>query len=146
MDALPDNYYPVEPLTQQCVEEVIQESGIHPDVLFAIMMVEGGKVGEDARRKNSNGTYDIGLMQINSIHLPELAKLGISETALRNSGCISLKVAAWHILYVTKNASYTADPDEYLRGLSAYHTFSDEFNAAYAERLKAAFARIYQSD
>jgi hypothetical protein len=82
MDALPDDYYPVEPLTQQCVEEVIQESGIHPDVLFAIMMVEGGTVGEDARRQNSNGTYDIGLMQINSIHLPELAKLGISISSM----------------------------------------------------------------
>ena len=45
---------------------------VPPAVMIGIMQVEGGHVGQ-AVGPNSNGTYDLGPMQVNSRWMPELA-------------------------------------------------------------------------
>ncbi len=47
-----------------------------------------------AENRNSNGTRDIGRMQINSAHLPQLSAFGITEQSLREE-CTSIHVGAW---------------------------------------------------
>ncbi len=44
--------------------------------------------------QTQNGTRDIGLMQINSIHLPRLLKLGVTEERLLSEPCLSVEVGA----------------------------------------------------
>lgn len=41
--------------------------------------------------RNQKGTFDLGAFQINSLHLPSLAKYGMDRT----DGCTSVDVAAW---------------------------------------------------
>ena len=48
----------------------------------------------DAHRKYDDGSEDIGLMQINSVWLPALARHGIGRADLFNH-CTSIHVAAW---------------------------------------------------
>ncbi|MDA8646077.1 lytic transglycosylase domain-containing protein [Porticoccaceae bacterium] len=134
----------IEPLTVECVELVTQSTGIHPDILFAIAIVEGGEVGRSSK-PNKDGSQDIGLMQINSIHLPHLESFGITPQLLRDDGCVNFKVAAWHVASVTKNKGGLTDPDIYLESIAAYHSFTDEFNAAYAEKLRSAFQFLYKN-
>lgn len=57
---------------------------VNPQLLWAIAKTESQFNPNALNQKNKNGSYDIGIMQINSIHLDELSKYGISENDLYN--------------------------------------------------------------
>lgn len=76
-----------------CWEAASETYGIPVQVLVAIAKTESG-FNTEATNKNTDGSHDIGLMQINSSHLPLLEKYGINETSLKD-GCTNLKVGAW---------------------------------------------------
>ncbi|KVM73919.1 hypothetical protein WJ60_06285 [Burkholderia ubonensis] len=54
---------------------------LDPDLLRSIAYFES-HLNPSAFHRNENGTVDIGLMQINSVHLPELRKQGIDAKDL----------------------------------------------------------------
>lgn len=62
-------------------EEAGEYYRIDPYILWSIAKIES-KFNPKATNKNTNGTMDIGLMQINTIHLPELKKLGFRKEHL----------------------------------------------------------------
>lgn len=143
---LPALAEPISPVTAQCLVDVSNQSGIHTDVLLAILMVEGGTVGKD-NNGNTNGTYDIGPFQINSMHLPRLKHMGISETKLRNNGCVNATVAAV-ILRESIPDNVMASiktPEDYLRAIARYHSKTPKYNERYAKLLHTAFERLYAS-
>lgn len=80
----------------QCFDAVGADSGIYPPLLRAIAHVESSN-NPGATNKGHigrTGSYDIGLMQINSRWLPTLKKYGISESDLFEP-CTSIEVGAW---------------------------------------------------
>jgi soluble lytic murein transglycosylase-like protein len=81
-------------VTASCWEEAGLGQGIDPLLLKAIAWKESrgwtGAVGP----KLKDGNRALGLMQINTIHLPELARFGIRREHLFD-GCTSQKVGAW---------------------------------------------------
>lgn len=77
-----------------CWEEVASRYDIEPELLQAIAAVESGYQAGAINRANGNGTWDIGLMQINSSHLPRLLALGITEQRLLSEPCLSVEVGA----------------------------------------------------
>jgi len=81
-----------------CLAIAAQNYAIPPQVLVAILHVEGGKVGQQVR--NTNGSYDLGPMQINTLWTKPLAKeWGVSRTRakrlIRDDACTNINVAAW---------------------------------------------------
>ena len=76
-----------------CWEQAGAAYQIHPYLLAAIAKTESG-FNPRALNHNANGTHDIGLMQINSLWLPELARHGIREADLWDP-CTNLHVGAW---------------------------------------------------
>ncbi|MCJ8204780.1 transglycosylase SLT domain-containing protein [Pseudomonas sp. RGM2987] len=76
-----------------CWSRAGQLHAIEPALLQAIADVESG-LKPDAINHNRNGTRDIGLMQINSIHLPRLRARGITEQRLLEEPCLSVEVGA----------------------------------------------------
>ena len=81
-----------------CLMIAAQNYAIPPQVMFGIMSVEGGKVGQQVR--NTNGTYDLGPMQINTLWTRVLAKeWGVSQATahrlIRDDACTNANVAAW---------------------------------------------------
>lgn len=137
----------IKPLTTQCLMTVANRYEIHPDVLLALLMVEGGTVGRNSRA-NQNGSYDIGLFQLNTIHLPALAALGISEDELRNDGCLNAAVAGWHLrrILTPKVMASVTDDESYLRAIALYHSATPKFNEIYANKLRGAFTFLYKED
>lgn len=135
----------IRPLTSECLVSVASRYEIHPDVLFALLMVEGGTVGRNSRA-NTNGSYDIGPFQLNTIHLPALAAIGVTEEELRNDGCLNAAVAGWHLRRVLtpQVMANVSDSESYLRALALYHSATPQHNETYANKLRGAFAYLYQ--
>lgn len=80
--------------------------GIDPWLLYAIAKVESSHNPKAVNGSNSNGTRDMGLMQINSVWLPELRKYGITEAQLFN-GCASTYIGAWIMAKNIRKHGYT---------------------------------------
>ncbi|WP_347555026.1 lytic transglycosylase domain-containing protein [Robbsia sp. KACC 23696] len=76
-----------------CFERAGARYRIDPPLLEAIATVESN-LRPDALHRNTDGTWDIGLMQINSIHLPGLARRGIDRESLLGKPCLSVMVGA----------------------------------------------------
>jgi len=77
-----------------CWTEAASRYDLEPELLQAIAAVESGYRADAMNYSNNNGTRDIGLMQINSIHLPRLLKEGITEQRLLDEPCLSVTVGA----------------------------------------------------
>ncbi|WP_426135722.1 transglycosylase SLT domain-containing protein [Pseudomonas sp. PWP3-1b2] len=77
-----------------CWDEVARRYDIEPELLQAIAAVESGYQAGVTNSGNSDGSRDIGLMQINSMHLPRLARQGITEQRLLREPCLSVEVGA----------------------------------------------------
>lgn len=67
---------------------------VHPALLYSIAKVESN-FNYMATNKNKNGTTDIGIMQINTVHLPVLrSKFGVSRDDLFDPN-VNIHVGAW---------------------------------------------------
>ncbi|QMI49763.1 lytic transglycosylase domain-containing protein [Burkholderia sp. MBR-1] len=78
----------------QCIEHVARKYGRDPGLYYAIAQVESSGC-KNLTHRNTNGTDDIGCMQINSSLLPFLAQYGITREALRNDWCLNVHVGGW---------------------------------------------------
>ena len=81
-----------------CLMLASQTYSVPPAVLVGIYKAEGGKPGQAVM--NTNGSEDLGPMQINTIWLPDLAKeWGVSESTakqwVKDDPCTNVGVAAW---------------------------------------------------
>ena len=85
-------------LLAACMMLASQTYTVPPAVLVGIYKVEGGKIGQEVH--NKNGSYDLGPMQINTIHIDGLAKKwDVDKTTahqwVRDDACTNVGVAAW---------------------------------------------------
>ncbi|WP_341678714.1 lytic transglycosylase domain-containing protein [Niveibacterium sp. SC-1] len=62
-------------------ESAGQKHGVSPYLLYAIAKTESS-LNPRATNRNGNGSEDVGLMQINSVWLPTLARYGITRADL----------------------------------------------------------------
>lgn len=74
-----------------CFEEAGREYGIAPQVLWSIAKNESN-LNPAAINQNANGTYDFGLMQINTIWAKTLGK---ERWASLGDACTNVKTGAW---------------------------------------------------
>lgn len=130
----PDRIMELSSLILACAIKAATAYGLPPAGVVAILEVEGGRTGEVS--ENSNGTRDIGLMQVNSLWLEPLAKTwGVSrdeaEVALRDRPCTNIAVGT----FILAECIHKRGGD-FWQGVGCYHAPSD------AERARAYAARV----
>ncbi|AOI91991.1 transglycosylase SLT domain-containing protein [Burkholderia pseudomultivorans] len=76
-----------------CLDDAAAFQHVSVSLLRGIAQVESG-MNPNAVNTNTNGTVDIGLMQINSTWLPTLAREGITQQSLFDA-CTNAYVGAW---------------------------------------------------
>ncbi|MBT0663071.1 lytic transglycosylase domain-containing protein [Geobacter pelophilus] len=88
-----------------CYEEAGNRYGISPHLLYAISKGESN-FNPFAVNHNANGSYDYGLMQINSSWEPALRKLGIPWNTLADP-CTNVMVGSWVLSQCIRDYGYT---------------------------------------
>lgn len=81
----------------QCVAEASERYQVPELLLHAILMKENGRNGRYS--KNKNGTYDLGLAQINTSWLAEFSKYGIRPEHVMNNACVNVSLSAYILKY-----------------------------------------------
>jgi soluble lytic murein transglycosylase-like protein len=86
-----------------CFDEAGKEYGINPALLESIARVESN-LNPKAINKNINGTFDIGLMQINS---GWLTSMSVSAHDLLDDACLNTMTGAWILRQCIDRHGYT---------------------------------------
>ncbi|MAF98274.1 MAG: transglycosylase [Micavibrio sp.] len=115
-----------------CLMLASQTYSVPPAVLVGIYKAEGGKVGQEVQ--NSNGSSDLGPMQINTIWLPSLAeKWGVKEDVakkwLRDDACTNVNVAAWIL------RGHLDETGSLSQAIAHYHSRTPKHGTRYKKRV-----------
>ncbi|WP_347322623.1 lytic transglycosylase domain-containing protein, partial [Ralstonia pseudosolanacearum] len=116
-----------------CIDDAAAYHDVNPQVLRAIGYQES-RLNPQARNLNRNGSEDLGMFQINSIHLPELSRYGIGRQMLFDP-CVSAYVAAWHLSRKIRQHGNN------WWAIGAYHSESPEHNGVYARAVEGILNR-----
>lgn len=108
---------------------------VPPAVMIGIMQVEGGRVGQQVR--NTNGSYDLGPMQVNTLWVPQLAKIWnvrpqTAQTWIRDDGCVNVNVSAWIL------KQKILETGSLYQGIAHYHSATTWRGHNYATKVIAA--------
>lgn len=99
-------------------------------LLKRIATIESG-LKPNAINLNKNGTRDIGLMQINTIHLKRLSKIGITEQTLRDPQ-VNIYVGALLLSSHIRRQGYN------LEAIGCYHSANPLYKNQWLKRLAMA--------
>lgn len=125
-------------LVEACSAQAAAHFGIPPIVVRAIARVEGGRVGTVS--KNTNGSVDLGVMQINSIHLPDLNnKFQVDWRDLAYKPCVNIGIGTW----ILAREIQRADGDLWV-GVGNYHSRTPKFHNVYKKKVMKATRKLVE--
>lgn len=131
---------PVEVRTRGCLLAAAEVHRLPPAMLVILLKVEGGRLGHVSQ--NTNGTVDIGPMQVNTIWVgkvaahwratPEAAYL-----ALRDNLCANLEGGAWILAQAMAEAR-----GDFWNGVGIYHSHNPDHRERYLRLVLAASRKL----
>tara|TARA_Y100001936_G_C15610376_1_gene426350 strand:- start:56 stop:505 length:450 start_codon:yes stop_codon:yes gene_type:complete len=130
--------YPLEEVVEQsCISFNSEHFGIPDIALEAIRRVENGKVC--GVNSNTNGTADLGPMQINTIHLPDIQShypdIDFSDVACKP--CLNITISSW----ILSQRLNEVDGDLWL-AVGNYHSKTPHVRLRYLKKIEKAVENI----
>lgn len=114
----------------ECINHAAQTFHVPATIIVSVMKIENGWNG--AAIRNKNGTYDLGVMQVNSSWLSQLTKYGITKNDLQFDPCINVHTATW---ILAKGLA----KGEGWQGVGNYHSATPIHNLQYRQKVKIAY-------
>jgi hypothetical protein len=128
------------PLTAVCLAAAAHAYQIPPTYLYAILSVEGGRVGEAVA--NRNGSSDLGPFQINSAWGPAIGRfwnlsVGDALARVRDDGCANAVIAA----AILKECAIETRGD-FPGAMGFYHSHRSDLAERYREKALTALMSL----
>lgn len=119
-----------------CINQAAIMYHVPAKLIISVLRTEGGKKG--SATSNSNGTYDYGPMQINSVWLKQLRSYGYSVKVLRYNSCLNIKAGTWIL------AKAIASEQQLWQGVGNYHSHTQNLNLQYQQKISREYRKISQ--
>ncbi len=113
------------------------------DLVRAIIRTEGGTTGQvvwNKADKEGHRSYDMGLMQINSSHLKELAALGASREQVIGIECLNIFVGTWIL-----RREIASSPSLWV-AIGNYNSHSPTYNVAYQQHVWSRLNQLWHGE
>lgn len=117
----------------ECLRPAASYHGVNAQLLLAVLSVES-RLNPNAMNKNANGTVDLGMGQINSIHLPELQRYGLNVEHLMDP-CKATYISAWFLRRGFNRFGHS------WFAAASYHSTTPVHNLRYQNLLKTELKR-----
>jgi soluble lytic murein transglycosylase-like protein len=130
-----------------CLDQIASHYQVPPAIIRSISEVEGGRPGIKVG-PNRDGSYDLGLMQINTRWVDgsfnvDLRTFGVTERELLSNDCTNLAVGAWLLRYhMDRHGNWETAAAAYHAGESKRHA---RYAKAYAAKVMRALKRLTAS-
>lgn len=119
-----------------CINQAAISYHVPASIIVSVIKIENGRNGLAV--KNENGTYDLGVMQINTSWLKQLQHYGITKEMVQYDACVNVTVGAWILAKgIAKSEGWV--------GLGNYHSATPKYNLRYREKLKKTFHGVVRA-
>ncbi|EAM4449024.1 lytic transglycosylase domain-containing protein [Salmonella enterica] len=118
---------------QTCVQAAAHRYNLPVKLILAVIKTEGGANG--LVKHNKNGSVDLGIMQINSIHLRTLKKFGIGYNDILFRTCTNIEVGTWILRRQFSDVTDYRDSEQWWRAVGNYHSHTLRHNLAYQKKV-----------
>lgn len=111
-----------------CSVTAARQYGLPEVAVLAVAEQEGGRPGIAVR--NTNGSFDLGALQLNTAYVRTLSRYGIRYEDVQLAGCYPYQLAAWRI---RRHVQY--DRGDFWTRVANYHSKTPVFNIRYRAKL-----------
>jgi len=123
-----------------CLTAAASAHRVPPAMLVVLLTVEGGTLGRVTR--NTNGTVDIGPLQVNTVWVPRVAAHwgtapATTYAALRDNLCANLEAGAWILRQGMDEAR-----GDFWGGVGTYHSHNPGHKALYLRKVLDASRQL----
>jgi soluble lytic murein transglycosylase-like protein len=122
------------PCRADCFDAAAKYQHLNPIVLRGIATVESQN-NPHAIRRDKNHTTDLGMMQVNTVHMPELNKHGVHKRDLMDE-CKNIYVGAWLLKREINKFGYT------WKAVGGYHSETPDLRDEYALKVKKVVMQL----
>lgn len=117
-----------------CINQAAIANHVPATLILSIMKKENGRNGQAV--PNKNGSYDLGVMQVNTCWLSVLARHGYTHGDLQFNPCKNVMAATWIL------AMGLANGKTLWSGVGNYNSHTARFNKRYRNSVSQDFDKI----
>lgn len=110
-----------------CINQAATIYHIPATLILSLLKIENGHNG--MAKKNPDGSYDYGPLQINSWWLPTLKRYSITREQIQFNPCVNVLVGTWILAQAITETKYLP------QGIGNYNSHTPSYNQRYSQQV-----------